>query len=102
MFDDTWVHTLTDNVVADVAKGIEAVGASGGAHGWDKTVQPALSVLNMSRLNDTVLSVSVVRMEAYDLLEATLRLGPSTAWIPAWIPCHARLCRSCHLCRTLS
>ena len=64
LIDDTWVPTLTDEIVAAIVNGIDADQRT--LHGWENVVRPALSASNVTRVNDTVLAVTF-RHESYDL-----------------------------------
>ena len=79
LVDDEWVPSLGADVVRALALGISA--GSGGRQqaaedveeealfGWVSIVQPALSPLNVTRVNDTVLSI-VFHHGSYDLNDA--------------------------------
>ena len=64
LVDDRW-NDLTPQMAADLAQGIAAAPPS--ARGWTRVVGPALSELNMTRVNDSVLDLTVVHQQGYDL-----------------------------------
>ena len=70
--DDAWVEELSDSIVRELALGISASSAADAgaaaveAFGWESVVQPAISSLNVTRVNDTVLSITF-RNESYDV-----------------------------------
>ena len=63
--DDLWRDPITEPMALEIASSISA--APDSARGWQAVVQPALTLSNISRVNDTVLDVAVVTQRAYDL-----------------------------------
>ena len=69
LVDDTWIPTLTPDVVSAIAGGLRAHAMSDFAletYGWMRVVQPSLTQHNITRVNDTVLAISF-KQEGYDL-----------------------------------